>query len=105
MTKKTKNSATKKVTTIYMFFTRFKGVKAVIVLEFLLLLFLRFFNSSLGRIVLYTVFLGFSPPPNPGQNPGQKSDQNSGKNLINNSSDKLTESSPENRLTTSKKPP
>ena len=32
---------------------------------------------SLGRVVLYTVFMGFFPPQDPGQNPGQKSDQKS----------------------------
>ena len=41
-------------------------------------MFLCFFGGfgvfSLGRVVLYTVFLVFVPPPNRGQNPGQTSE-------------------------------
>ena len=33
---------------------------------------------SLGRVVLYTVFMVFPPPQDPGQNPGQKSGQQPG---------------------------
>ncbi len=55
----------------------------VIVLDvFFFHVFVAFLSFSLGRPVLYNVFMVFSPPQNPGQNPDQKSGQKIGQKIV-----------------------
>lgn len=56
---------------------------------------------SLGRVLLYSVFMFLPPPKNPGEKSGQKFGQIKSEKL----SDKLTENSPKSRWKPSKKHP